>query len=128
LACGLTLVTACGDSKDASMCDAYAIYLASLQPVLAADPTGATAATATDAVEQVLASVQQLRAAADSRNADELTTLETSLDDLRATLESVEDTADYDTWAPLVADSVQDVVDATVTVNDRIEPECNPGS
>lgn len=108
------------------MCDAYQRYIATLEPVLAADPTGATAGAATDVVEDVLASVQQLRATADGRHSDELTTLETSLDDLRATLESVEDTADYDTWAPLVTDLIQDVVDATVTVNERIAPECVP--
>lgn len=121
-----SLLAACGDAKDASMCDAYQRYIATLEPVLAADPTGATAGAATDVVEDVLASVQQLRATADGRHSDELTTLETSLDDLRATLESVEDTADYDTWAPLVTDLIQDVVDATVTVNERIAPECVP--
>ena len=54
--------------------------------------------------------------------------LETSLDDLRATLESVEDTADYDTWQPLVNDSMQDVVDEAFTLTELIEPQCNPGS
>lgn len=128
LVSALSLVAACGDTKDASLCDAYQSYVATLAPVLAADPTGATAAAATNAVEDVLASVQQLRSTADGRHSDELTTLETSLDDLRATLESVEDTVDYDTWAPLVNDLIQDVVDATVTVDELIEPECNPGS
>lgn len=110
------------------MCDAYSRYLVTLQPVLATDPTGATAATATKAVEEVLASVQQLRATADDRHSDELVTLENSLDDLRATLESVDDAADYPTWAPLVNDSVDDVVDATVIVDALLEPECTPGS
>ena len=128
LTCGLSLFAACGDTTDASMCDAYQRYIATLEPILEREPTGATAATATKAVEEVLASVQQLRAAADSRYADELNTLETSLDDLRATLESVEDTADYATWSPLVNDTVQDVVDAAVTVNERMAPECVPVS
>jgi hypothetical protein len=128
LATGLSALAACGDTKDASMCDAYQRYVATLQPALAADPTGATAATATNAVEQVLASVQQLRDTADGLHSDELSRLETSLDDLRATLDSVDDTADYATWAPLVADTMQDVVDATVTVNELIDPECAPGS
>jgi hypothetical protein len=95
---------------------------------MAADPTGVTAARATDAVEEVLAAVRQMRETTDGRFSDEVDTLETALDDLRLTLESVEDTADYSTWAPLVEDSMQDVADAAVAVSALIDPECAPGS
>ena len=122
VACGLTLFAGCGDAKDASL------YAVTLERVLAADPTAATAAAATNGVEDVLATVSQLGAAADGRYASELASLETSLDDLRATLESVEDTADYATWQPLVNDTMQDVVDEAVAVTELMEPQCSSGS
>lgn len=128
LAAGLSLLVACGDAEDASLCDSYQLYAATLGRVLAADPTAATAAAATNGVEDVLATVSQLRAATDGRYAGELGELETSLDDLRATLESVEDTADYATWQPLVNDTMQDVVDQAVAITELMEPQCNPGS
>ena len=124
----MTLATACGDSQDASLCDAYQLYAATLGRVLAADPTAATAEMATNGVEDVLATVSQLQAAADNRYSSELASLETSLDDLRATLESVEGSADYGTWEPLVNDSMQDVVDEAFALTELIEPQCNPGS
>lgn len=128
LVCGFVLITACGETEDASLCDAYQQYVVTLDRVLAADPTGATADAAADAVESVLDSVSQLSAAADSRFTAELSSLETSLDDLRATLESVEDSADYATWEPLVGDSLEDVVDEAFAITELIEPQCNPGS
>lgn len=120
--------TACGDTEDASLCVVYGEYLSVVQPVLDADPTGATAAEAATAVEDVLASVRHLRAVTEGRYAAPVDALEATLDDLRRTLRSVDGDADYATWQPLVEDSIDDANDAAARVADEIGPVCAPGS
>ena len=44
--------------------------------------------------------------------------------DVVLTLDSVQDQADYSTWAPLVEDDLEAAADAAVTVEDAIEPQC----
>lgn len=120
--------SACGNTDDASLCVTYGEYLTVVQPVLDADPTAASAAEATIAVEDVLASVRQLREVTEGRYAAPVEALEAALDDLRRTLASVDGEADYGTWEPLVADSIDDANDAAARVADEIDPVCRPGS
>ena len=119
-------LAACGDTEDASLCPAYAAYLSVVQPVLDADPTGATAQSASDTVEDVIGAVRQLREASDGRYAQGVDDLETVLGDLARTLESVEDEADYATWAPLVDDTIEDAVAAHERLVELIDPACVP--
>jgi hypothetical protein len=114
----------CGDTEDASLCPSYTAYLSVVQPVLDADPTGATAQSASDALEDVIGAVRQLREASDGRYARGVDDLETVLDDLARTLESVEDEADYATWAPLVDDTIEDAVAAHERLVELIDPVC----
>lgn len=120
------VLVACGDTEDASLCPSYAAYLSVVQPVLDADPTGATAQAASDAVEDVVGAVRQLREASDGRYAQGVDDLEAVLDDLARTLESVEDEADYATWAPLVDDTIEDAVAAHERLVELIDPACVP--
>lgn len=116
----------CGDTEDASLCPTYTTYLSVVQPVLDADPTGATAQSASEAVQDVVGAVRQLREASDGRYAQGVDDLEMVLDDLARTLESVEDEADYATWAPLVDDTIEDAVAAHERLVELIDPACVP--
>jgi hypothetical protein len=120
------VLSACGDTEDASLCPSYSAYLTVVQPVLDADPTGATSQSASDAVADVVGAVRQLREGSDGRYARGVDDLETVLDDLARTLQSVEDEADYATWAPLVDDTIEDALAAHERLVDLIDPACVP--
>ena len=71
-----------------------------------------------------LASVRQLQTSADGRYGAAIDALESATRDVLLTLHSVQDDAQYATWAPLVEDSDQRMADATVTVENRIGRTC----
>ena len=91
------------------MCPANAQFVGVYEIVAASDPTGATAGDAAEAVEVAVGELRQLRAVADQRYSAPIDQLEALLDDLGRTLDSLVDEEDYDTWAPLVWDSSEDV-------------------
>jgi hypothetical protein len=122
----VTVPLACGDSEEQSMCPVFEDYLEARATIQAVDPTSATAAGATEAVEEYLGAVQRLRETTDGRFAEAVDSLETVVADALRTLESVDDDAEYETWAPLVEDSFEDASDAAERVEELISPQCNP--
>lgn len=118
---------ACSESET-SLCDSFDELVGATAAVASIDPTNETAAEATDAVDEYLAAVRALRQAADDRYGSQLEALETAVSDVRLTLGSVQDDADYATWGPLVADDLELAADAAVQVEQAIEPSCQPAS
>jgi hypothetical protein len=92
------------------------------------DPETLTAADAGELAQDYLDSVRHLQETADDRHDALFETLESAARDVLLTLESVQDQADYSTWAPLVEDDLEAVGNAAVTVEDALEPQCpDPG-
>jgi hypothetical protein len=117
---------ACGDPEDASLCTAFAEWIDARAAINAIDPTSESAAGETEAVEDYLASVRRLRQVSDDRYEQEIETLEASVNDVLLTLESVQDDADYSTWAPLVEDDIELATEAADELHEAIDPSCNP--
>jgi hypothetical protein len=115
---------ACGDIEDESMCSVYGDFLDVRAELAEVDPEQETAADATELAEDYLDTVTRLQETADGRFGTELDRLESAVDDVLRTLDSLDDDADYATWAPLVEDSLENVADAAVSVEDAIEPQC----
>jgi hypothetical protein len=122
LLCAVPL--ACGTPEDASLCTAYAELLNANTAVQAIDPTDQSAANAIDVVENYLAGVRRLEQAADGRYGQQLDTLETAVNDVLLTLQSIPDDADYATWGPLIEDDLEAAYNATVPVQQAIDPSC----
>ena len=116
----------CGDQKDASLCTAYAEFLQARATVQTIDPSNLNAKQAKDTAESYLDSVRRLQQAADGRYTQQLDGLETSVNDVLRTLESIPDDADVATWEPLVKDDLETAADAATVVQDSIEPSCTP--
>lgn len=106
------------------MCPAYAEFVGVYEIVRTADPTGATAGEAAEAVGVAIDELQQLRAVADQRYAAPISALEDHLEDLGRTLGSLVDEDDYDTWAPLVEDTTDDVAIAYARLRRVMDPAC----
>jgi hypothetical protein len=117
---------ACGDTDERSFCEVYEEWLAVKDEVEALDPTGATAADAADVAEDALDVTRRLREVDQDRYGEPLESLEVAIQDVLRTLESVPDEADYDTWQPLVEESVEDAVLAAERVEELIDPTCRP--
>jgi len=115
---------ACGTPEDASLCTAYAEFQNANTAVQAIDPSDQSAADAIDVVENYLAGVRRLEQAADGRYGQQLDTLETAVNDVLLTLQSIPDDATYETWAPLIEDDLETAADATVPVQQAIDPSC----
>ena len=92
--------------------------------VVTADPSGATANDVAETAETLLGELAQLRAVADGRYRAPIDELEASLSDLENTLDSVSDDADYDTWRPLVDDTLDDIRIADTRLRRVIDPAC----
>jgi hypothetical protein len=120
------MATACGESAERDFCTSYGEYVSVLAPISAADPTAATAADALEAIDTVRDAVVGLGANADARYTEPIETLEAALDDLHRTLATAPDDADYDTWAPLVSDSLDDARDAAARLDELAGPSCTP--
>jgi hypothetical protein len=116
----------CGDAEDASLCTAFAEFLDARAAIDAVDPASESAAGATEIAEDYLASVRRLEQANDGRYGQQIENLETAVNDVLLTLESVQDDADYSTWGPLVEDDIELATDAADEVQAAIEPSCNP--
>ncbi len=119
-----TAAGACADQDEQSLCRSYAEYVVLADEIAAADPTAATAGDVTEAAEVVLGELAQLRAVSDSRYRAPIDELEALLDDLQNTLNSVTDDADYDTWRPLVDDTLDDVRVADARLRRVVNPAC----
>lgn len=126
VAAAATVPAACGDSDEQSLCVVYADFVTARAAVQAVDPTAQTAGQAAEIVEEYLDTVQQLRETADGRFRAAVDDLDAAVADGLRTLESVDDEADYATWAPLVEDSLEDAQDAAQRVEELINPQCNP--
>ena len=125
LALSGVVIAACGDNEDASLCTAFSEFLDIRAEAQSIDPTAESATGATEIVEDYLAGVRRLEQAADGRYGQELDALETAVNDVLLTLESVPDDADFSTWGPLVEDDLELAADAAVQVEDVIEPSCH---
>jgi len=108
------------------LCTAYAELLDSRAAIAQIDPTNLDASEASDIAQRALDGVGRLRHAADDRYEQEIENLGAAVNDLRLTLSSIPDDADFATWGPLVEDDVEAVSDAAQVVEDAIEPSCNP--
>jgi hypothetical protein len=114
------LLTGCRQSNDLSLCPAWETFANS-----AADITkDSTAAEWLVAVDEVLGDLDQLSEVADSRQVVAIDNVETALESLQGTLESVDADQPYTIWAPLVSDDFDAVADADQQLRDLIEPEC----
>lgn len=122
----ICLATAsCADPQDSSLCTSFDQLVATGDSIRAG-VTGETAGELSDAADAALQRVTALQEVADGRYTSELDALEESLDNLRLTLASIQEDAEYDTWSPLVEDSVEDVNSAAARVEKAISPSCSP--
>ncbi len=117
-------LAACADHDQLAMCPAYYEFEAIYDEVAAADPTGATAAEAADAVERASGELAQLRSNADERYSAQIDELQSLLGDLERTLRSVSNEADYVIWEPLVDDTLEEVVRANARLRRAVGPAC----
>jgi hypothetical protein len=115
---------ACGTLEDASLCTAFDEFLGARADIQTIDPTEETAADAIEIAEDYLASVRRLEQAADGRYGQQIEDLETAVNDVLLTLESVQADAEYDTWSPLVEDDLELAADAAEVVEETIRPSC----
>jgi hypothetical protein len=119
---------ACGTPEDASLCTAFDEFLAARAEIQTIDPTDETAADAIEIAEDYLAGVRRLEQAADGRYGQQIEDLETAVNDVLLTLESVQADAEYETWSPLVEDDLELAADAAAQVDETIRPSCEPAS
>lgn len=119
-----TVAGGCVDRNEQAMCPAYAEYLAVIDVVAAAEPTAATAGDVVDTIDVVVGELDQLRAVADERYRAQIDAVSVELDDVRRTLGSVQDDADYSTWAPLVDSTFEDLAVAQARLRRVIDPAC----
>jgi hypothetical protein len=118
------IITGCADQDEQSLCSSYAEYVVLADEVDAADPTGATAGDVGETVGVVRGELAQLRAVADSRYQAPIDELRSLLRDLENTLGSVDDDADYETWRPLVDDTLDDIRIADARLRRVMNPAC----
>ena len=111
--------------KDQSLCPVYGDYLDELAAVRDLDAESLSAEDASEVVEDYVESLVRVQhATEDDRNNNGVLALEAASRDLLRTLESVPDDADYDTWAPLVEDDLEDVRNAALLVDEALAAEC----
>lgn len=118
------LPTACGDTKDASVCTAFAEWVEARAEINGIDPTSRSTADEIEAVERYLASVHRLRQAGEGRHAQQIEDLEVAVTDALLTLRSVPDDADHSTWSPLLEDAIDTATEAADRVDQAIGPSC----
>ena len=123
----LASMAACSEDvvKDQSLCTVYGDYLDQLADVQDLDAESLSADEASEVVEDYVESVVRVQhATEDDRNNTGLLVLEAAARDLLRTLESVPEDADYDIWAPLVEDDLEDVRNAALLVDESLAAEC----
>ncbi len=129
LALGLATVTlACGDTDELAICPAYDDLVDARGAVQDLDFENSNAGETAAVVDEYLSSVHQLQAAADGRYGTVLDALEVAVNDLLVTLDSVQDDADYETWAPVVRDTAETAADAGVAAEQQIGASCEAES
>jgi hypothetical protein len=114
------------DTADSSLCASYGELLVAGDAVKAADAETTSAGTAVVLVDAYLAAVHDLQRTSDGRYGTQLDGLEIAVTDIQRTLSSVQDDADYSTWAPLVADDVDAALDLAAEVHSVVGPSCEP--
>lgn len=117
-------LSACGQQEERSLCPAYESFLETREEIRSIDASGTTADEATDLAEAYLQQVVRMQEVADGRYTAELDALESATDDVVRTLAAVQDDAEYDIWAPLIEDSLEDVQNASARFEEAIEPTC----
>jgi hypothetical protein len=125
-ALGLGVVGACGDVEDQALCPVFEEFVVVRGVVQAVDVSEVSAGEAALLAEGYLQRVTRMQEVADGRYSSELDALELAVDDVVRTLASVQEDAEFDAWAPLVEDSLEDVRDASARVVEAIEPSCSP--
>ena len=131
LVCSLAaavLLGGCGHPEEQSLCTVYADYARTVVSVSSVDATTATASQVAEAVDATLRQVQHLGEVSDYRYAEPIEALTTSLQDASSVLDSVEPDADYATWQPLVADSLDDARAQAARLDQAIRPSCPSGT
>ena len=128
LAAAAWLNASCGSdtAEKRSLCSSFEQLVITGAAIRASDVSDLTAGEASDLAEAYQQRVTQVQEVADGRYGAELDALEQTVDDLVRTLSSIQDDADFATWAPLVEDSLEDVSTASRRVEQAIEPSCAP--
>lgn len=125
--CALVLVpVGCADEEETSLCAVYEDLLAARDTAESVDPTAGTAGEIEVLVEDYRDQVRRLREVADHRYVAAIDALDVAVSDVLLTLASLQDSADYATWAPLLEDSLEEAAAAAAVVSDRIDPACRP--
>ena len=122
-----TTMIACSDDvvKDQSLCTVYGEYLDELAAIQDLDAETLAAEDASEVVEDYVESVVRVQhATEDDRNNNGMLSLEAAARDLLRTIESVPDDADYEIWAPLVEDDLEDVRNAALLLDEALAAEC----
>jgi hypothetical protein len=119
------VAASCAEPEERSLCTSFEQMVA-LGDSIRTDVTGETAGELSDQTDALLQRVTALQEVADGRYTAELDALEETLDNLVRTLASIQEDAEYDTWSPLVEESVEDVNAASARVEEAIEPSCFP--
>jgi len=120
-------LAACSEDvlKDQSLCTVYGEYLDELAAIQDLDAETLSAEDASEVVEDYVESVVRVQhATEDDRNNNGMLSLEAAARDLLRTLESVPDDADYEIWAPLVEDDLEDVRNAALLLDEALAAEC----
>jgi hypothetical protein len=120
------IAASCSEPEEHSLCASFDRMVASVDSIRA-EVTGETAGELSDQADALLQRVTALQEVADGRYTAELDAFEETLDNLVRTLASIQEDAEYDTWAPLVDDSLEDVNTAATRVEEAIAPSCSPG-
>ena len=123
----LSSVAGCSEDvvKAQSLCTVYSDYLDELAAIQDVEAESLSAEGASEVVEDYVESVVRVQhATEDDRNNNGVLVLEAASRDLLRTVESVPDDADYDTWAPLVEDDLEDVRNAALLVDEALAAEC----
>ena len=118
------IIAGCADQDEQSLCSSYAEYVVLADEVYAADPTGATVSDVAETADVVFGELAQLRAVADGRYRAPIDELRSLLRDLENTLGSVDADAGYDTWEPLVDDTLDDIRIADARLRRVMNPAC----
>jgi hypothetical protein len=114
------------DTKSASLCANYGELVAAGDALGTADLESTTAGNTLYLVDDYLDAVNDVKRAADDRYGQQLDALDQAVADIERTLASVQVDADYSIWQPLVADDVEDALDAAAQVEAVISPSCTP--
>jgi hypothetical protein len=123
----MTSMAACSEDtvKEQSLCTVYSDYLDDLAAIQDLDAQSLSAEGASEVVEDYIESVVRVQhATEDDRNNNGVLVLEAAARDLLRTLESAPDDADYQIWAPLVEDDLEDVRNAALILDEALEAEC----